>query len=200
MTSRTFTSLAAFDSVKNVGGVKFPYSMAWLEGRQIALMATQNKKAFVYALDSPDQTLSPTGDTYVLSDVNVGPFAHDFAQPPQYSHGTDLFPLLPLSLNSLALSGSASNQQRIDSGASRGVWHRLYLEASVPQRCGVVVWLAAADDPKMLDDPTIWFPHVFGDVQVPDGFPDAPRGVWQRVPSEVAFDPGLLGEAPQGEQ
>lgn len=195
---RTFTSLLGFNSTWTLSGVTFPYSMAWLEGGRIALLVSQNKKAFIYALDSSVQALSTTGDTYILSGVNPGPFAHGFTQPPNYNQGADLFPLLPLSLNSLARSGQASNQMRIDGGNARGVWHRIYLEASLPQRCGVVVWLAAADDFKKLDDPaTLWFPHAFGDAEAPPGFADVPRGVWQRVPSEVAFHPGLLGEKPE---
>jgi phage tail-like protein len=183
--------------------------MAWLENRQLALLATQNIEALIYSLggsldgslgSSPENAaakLSPSGDTYVLADVNVGPFAHGFDQPPQYNKDTDLFPLLPLSLNSLAKSGSARHGRRLDSGAGRTAWHRLYLEASLPERCGVIVHLAAADDPAALDDPaTPWFPHVFGDAEIPSDFPDAPKGLWLRQPSEVPFHPGLMGQPP----
>ena len=43
--------------------------------------------------------------------VNAGPFAHGFSQPPRSNVGSDLFPLLPLSLNSLARGGSARIQR-----------------------------------------------------------------------------------------
>jgi phage tail-like protein len=192
---RTLTSLAVVDAAWLLDGPRFPYAMAWLEHRQIALLASGNKKAFVYGTALGDATLKPTGATYVLADVNAGPFAHGFSQPPQYNVGADLLPLVPLSLNSLARAGSARATTPIDSGAARTPWHRVYLEASLPARCGVIVWLAAADDPAVLDDPsTMWFPHVFGSADGPDAFPDAPRAVWQRVPSEVPFHRGLLGE------
>ena len=195
---RTFTSLVDFDASWTLAGVKFPYSMAWLEGEKIALLGSQNKKAFVYSLDPSAGALPTTGDTFVLSTANAGPFAHGFSQPPYYNDGTELWPLLPLSINSLARSGRASNRMRIDGGTARGVWHRLYLEASLPQRCGAVVWLASANDPAKLDDPgTKWFPHLFGDVDTPAGYVDVPRAVWQRVPSEVPFDAGLLTEKPE---
>jgi phage tail-like protein len=195
---RTFTSLASFASEAIVGSVKFPYSIAWLEGNQLALLASENKKALIYDLSSTEQTLQPTGETYVLSSINPGPFAHGFLQPPNYNVGPDLFPLLPLSLNSLACSGEAQNHLRIDGGSARAVWHRMYLEASLPQRCGVVVKLAAADDPQKLNESkTPWFPHVFGDAEAPADVAQVPRGVWQRVPSEVPFHPGLLGDKPE---
>ncbi len=195
---RAFRTPEHFNPPKPLGGVKFPYSMAWLEGRQLALLATQNIEALIYAVDGDVTPLPPSGDTYLLADVNVGPFAHGFDQPPQYNKDKDLFPLLPLSLNSLTKSGRARNQRRLDSGAGGTVWHRLYLEAAIPERCGVIVQLAAVDDPSQLDDPaTQWFPHVFGDAETPADFPEAPKGVWLRQPSEVPFHPGLMGEPPQ---
>jgi phage tail-like protein len=194
---RTFDSMTAFDRTFTLTGVTFPYSIAWLENDQVALLASQNKKAFVYSLDTPDDDIAPTGDSYVLAAVNPGPFAHGFTQPPHDNVGGEIFPLLPLSLNSLAPSGSARGAQPLDSGASRTVWHRIFLEASLPPRCGVVVWLAASDDPGALADPkTKWYPHLVGDAEVPADFAEAPRAVWQRTPSEVPFHPGLLGEKP----
>ncbi|MEP7306033.1 MAG: phage tail protein [Acidobacteriota bacterium] len=195
---RTLTSLESIDSVSSLAGFRFPYALAWLDDQQIALIASQNKKAASYAIGGMELPLTPTGDTYALAAVNPGPFVHGFMQPPHYNVGGDLFPLVPLSLNSLARTGTARNQMRLDSGTSRTAWHRLYLEASLPQRCGAVAWLAATDDPAALDDPaTPWFPHVFGDAGVPFDFPTAPRGVWLREPCEVPFHPGLLGLAPQ---
>jgi phage tail-like protein len=194
---RTFKTPELFDSRKQLDGSKFPYAMAWLDDRRLALFATQNIEALIYSLDSDATKLSPSGDTYVLADVNVGPFAHGFDQPPQYNKDKDLFPLLPLSLNSLTRLGSARNQRRLDSGAGRTAWHRLYVEASLPQRCGVIVWLAAADDPSQFDNPaTPWFPHIFGDAEMFAGFPEAPKALWLRQPSEVPFHAGLMGQPP----
>jgi phage tail-like protein len=193
---RTFKTPDVFDLRKQLAGPRFPYAMAWLDEGQIALLATQNIEAVIYAVGGNPATLSPSGDTYVLADVNVGPFAHGFDRPPQYNKDKDLFPLLPLSLNSLTKSGSARNLRRLDSGSARTAWHRLYLEAALPQRCGVIVWLAAADDPSQLDDPAMaWFPHVFGDAEIPADFPEAPKAMWLRQPSEVPFHSGLMGES-----
>jgi hypothetical protein len=199
---RTLTSLASVDEVWSLIGFRFPYALAWMDKRQLAVLASQNKKASIYdpaaARTTNQAALAPSGDTYVLADFNPGPFAHGFVRPPHYNVGTDLFPLVPLSLNSLARAGTARNRMRLDAGVSRTAWHRLYLEATLPQRCGVVAWLAAADDLTALEDPgTKWFPHVFGDAELPASSPSAPRGVWLREPSEVPFHPGLLGAAPQ---
>lgn len=201
---RVVTDLVALPTRRHLAGAQFPYSIAWLENRRVAVLATQNRKALIYAMDEKRAELSPSGDSYVLSAVNAGPFAHGFSQPPNYNQGNELYPLLPLSLNSLASKGSATGQRPFDSAQSRTVWHRLYLEAKLPPRSSVIVWLAASDDPGPLsdpnraNDPTLWFPHLFGDATA--GFPDAPRAVWLRQPSEVPFHPGLLGDAPQKER
>ena len=76
-----------------------------------------------------------------------------------------LLPLVPLSLNSFDAAGTTdpANPQTFDSGSTRTVWHRLFLEAIVPPSCGIIVWLAAAD---ALDDLTLpatsWYPHLVG--------------------------------------
>ncbi len=189
---------ASFERDVTLAGLTFPYSLAWLDANQVALIASQNAKAFVYSLDDAGTTLAPTGDSYVLATVNPGPFAHGFAQPPHYNAGAEIYPLVPLSLNSLARDGGARARQPLDSGQSRTVWHRLFIEAAVPERGGAVVWLAAADDAAALEAAeTTWYPHLLGDVAAPADFPDAPRAVWQRIASEVPFHPGLLGETPQ---
>ena len=55
----------------------------------------------------------------------------------------------------------------LDSGASQTVWHRMFIEAIVPPRCGVVVWLAASDNRADLNSggAATWFPHFLGTVQ-----------------------------------
>ena len=60
-------------------------------------------------------------------------------------------PLFPLALPNLARSGTAASftteagqlrAQLIDSGTPATIWHRVFMEASIPPACGVVVWLA----------------------------------------------------------
>lgn len=195
---RQFSTLASMEAAQALGGVSYPYSLAWVQSSRIGLLATVNAQAFTYDLDETAKPLPPGGDSYVLSGLNPGPFAHVFGSPPYYNVGNELIPLFPVSFNSFAANASAQAQHVIDGGEARTTWHRLYLEAVLPPRCGAVVWLAATDKQEDLKNPNLaWFPHVFGDAPPPAGFDQVPRGVWLREASEVPFYPGLLSQAPQ---
>lgn len=111
-----------------------------------------------------------------------------------------MFPLLPLSLNTLAGSGTTTAPKLIDSGSSQTTWHRLLLEAILPPRCGVTVSLAASNSASDFAagaaKSVTWYAHVFGAVNsnsMPSG---TPRATWLSVPSEVAFAQPLLAEPP----
>lgn len=80
----------------------------------------------------------------------------------------------------------------IEADAPRTVWHRLYLEAQVPQGCGITVLLAAADDEAALAAlPTErMHPHRFGTT----GQTEGPLGVWRDVDSEKPFLPSATGQ------
>ena len=81
-----------------------------------------------------------------------------------------------------------------DSGTMETVWHRLYLEASIPATAGIVVDLAASDDPGA---PPVWHEHRFGAFD-PKGDGQVPRGVWMPGPSELPFQrQGLLACPPE---
>ena len=195
---RTFNHPELLSAPMPVAGVQFPYAIAWLPENRLALLASGTKEALVYDLDETAAALPPAGETYILADRNVGPFAHSFDPPPQYSNGPELAPLLPLSLNSLASHGIAQNQQPIDGGAARTTWHRLFVEAVIPPHCGAIAWLAAADkreDLPAATDTARWFPHIIGAADAPAGFVEVPQALWLRQPSEIPFHPGLLGGA-----
>ena len=143
----------------------------------------------------------------LLSGVDAGPLVHGFAQPPYYASveagPSATFPLLPLSLNSFAAAGQTdpSSPAIFDSGSPQTIWHRLFLEAIVPPRCGVLVWLAATDTASdLMSMSTRWYPHVAGDADVSsipdDVLSDVPRATWQSVTPEVAFAPALLEASP----
>jgi phage tail-like protein len=116
----------------------------------------------------------------------------------QFTDGVQLKPLLPLSLNSLAGFGSTDPRSPmiVDSAITQAVWHRVFLEAVMPQRCSVVVWLTASDQPAGITAPTAaWYPHAFGDADMSALPPQTPQGVWLSIPSEVPFAQPLLGTA-----
>ena len=121
----------------------------------------------------------------------------------QFTDGDQLLPLLPLSLNALAGFGSTDprSPKTVDSGVSQAVWHRVFLEAVIPPRCSVVVWLTAADQPSGITSPSaIWYPHAFGDADMSALPAETPQGVWLSIASEVPFAKPLLCETPMPDQ
>ncbi len=184
----------------------FPYDLAWIGDQQLAVLATSLKEALIFDLLGASTRLVPAGDTYILASQNSGPFAHTPNLPPYYAVGNTLYPLLPLSLNSLASSGSTDPMAAkvIDSGSPRTIWHRLFVEGLLPPRCGMVVWLAAANNPADFDwsgNPEQWHPHIFGSIDAlpspPAPMPaDTPKAVWLSMPCEVPFASPMLGAVP----
>lgn len=244
---RIFSEAAGLSAPQQLSTLRWPYAIAWIGEQKFAVLATHQqdpqhqfpfKQALIFDLADAGGTLLQTGDSYILSDENVGPFVHAFDLPPSYADRTDMFPLVPLSLNSFAKSGvtgnipssfttaaaviagskvsisvpdsrafqvgqqasidSGAKQERFtvtdvsdrtsivanklanghnagvaidpgaprtfDSGAAQTVWHRVFMEAIIPPRCSVVVWLAASDNPTDLNTggAAIWSPHVLG--------------------------------------
>jgi phage tail-like protein len=164
-------------------------------------------EALIYNLADAGETLIPAGDTYVLPANNVGPMVHGFTLPPNYANvpgqWPPMLPLVPLSLNNLAPGGAtcAAGPAIIDSGTAQCVWHRMFLEAIVPPRCGAVVWLTASDNQSDLyNSATSWYPHILGDANTsaipPVLLAGTPTAVWQTISTEVAFAPTLLKGPP----
>jgi phage tail-like protein len=214
-TNGTTSQTTPFATPFQLGGVQWPYAIAWLSDQKFAVFATNLNEALIYDLESDLEgdiegaggTLLPAGDTYVLSAQNVGPIVHGFSLPPNYANVAGstplMLPLLPLSLNSLAPKGATNpaGPAIIDSGTSQCVWHRMFLEAIVPPRCGAVIWLTASDNIADLVDPASpWYPHILGVADtsfIPAAMrPGTPTAVWQSIPTEVAFAATLLHGEP----
>ncbi len=199
---RLFSFNAGLGLAWKLETVSWPYAVAWLGDLRLAVLASESNEALIFDLEEAGRILIPAGDSYILKAANLGPFAHSLELPPYYSSGSaglPLRPLLPLSLNSLAQSGStdSSYPKVLDSGASQTVWHRLYLEAILPPRCGVTVWLTASDQPASIAAAgTQWYPHIFGDVDLEPIPPGTPSAVWLEFASEVPFAAPLLAETP----
>jgi phage tail-like protein len=209
---RIFSEAGSPGGPRQLDGVRLPYAIAGLGDQKLAAFATNLNEALIYDLASAGETLVPAGETYILAANNVGPIVHGFALPPDYANApgaTPLtLPLLPLSLNSFAASGATNptSPAIIDSGTSQTVWHRMFVEAVLPPRCGALIWLAASDnlaDLTTLDvakPSSSWYPHVLGaasTVSIPaELFSDVPSAVWQSMDTEVAFGPALLEDDP----
>ncbi len=188
----------ALASPVTLAASRFPYSFAWISETQVAVMlAGQGRpmvEAPVYAVDARPDPAPPVGRFYPLMEATGEPFAHTLALPARYPAATGLSPLFPLSTASFAPSGRATNRMPgdgrpaglIDSGSTQTVWHRLYLEASIPPHCGLNIWLAATNDARPPVDDSAWFPHRFGEryAAVNNG---SPRGAWMRYPTELPF-------------
>jgi phage tail-like protein len=203
---RLFSFNAGLGLAWKLDTVLWPYAVAWIGDSSLAVLASESNEALIFDLSEAGRILIPAGDSYILKAANQGPFAHTLNLPPYYSSGAaglPLRPLLPLSLNSLAQSGStdSSYPKLIDSGASQTVWHRLYLEAILPPRCGVTVWLTASDQPSSIAAAgSQWYPHVFGDVDMTPLPAETPSGVWLPFTSEVPFAAPRLSGTPIANQ
>jgi phage tail-like protein len=198
-----------FEPAIELEGSRFPYSLAWVsEDRIAALLTGLNSEAPVYAIGDVTHggggrmIVPPVGDIYPLRDYEsgAGPFLRVVAGPPRYPKRSGSTPLHRLSLPSYLKEGRVSGSKpsregdqtpaAFDSGSDQTVWHRLYLEASIPPKCGVVVRLAAASTPDEIIKDEDWSSHLFGEHFEQNG--NLPRGVWAPVPSELPFHPGML--------
>lgn len=177
-------------------GAGRPYSVAWVGRDRLAVLVVGLPgEALVYSLpvegegDAPGVVVAPVGDLYPLTDYTGGPFLHTLDDPPQYPTVAGYAGLHPISLPSFATAGEAVNALVLDSGSSQTVWHRLYLEAEIPPDGGVVISVAASDEPQPPISDDAWHPHGFG-VTARQG--RIPQGAWVPSASELPFYPGLL--------
>ena len=179
-------------------GVRWPHSLAWVDAERVAVMIARTdsgntEEAPVYEVTSGAIAADPVGDLFPLREHRRGtPFLHGASQPPEYPTEAASRPLLHISWPSFADVGTATNARAIDSGEPHTIWHRLYLEASIPPGCGARVWLATTSELRPPGDEAAWHEHRFGAVPAEPSV-DVPRGVWLRDASEVPFFPGLLG-------
>ena len=179
-----------------------PFSIGWVKDNWWAVLFKDLKEAIVYPLPflekDPGKPLTAVGYRYPLNwgtgDASKNrPFFNGLAAPVCY-RSTDRNgrfkprPLHPLSFPAYPPSAAVDAADPIDSQKPGTVWHRLYLEAHLPEETGVRVYLAAADELSELEQPR-WMEHQFGRVAAK---PDVPRGAWLREASEVPFHKGLL--------
>jgi phage tail-like protein len=179
-----------------------PYSIGWVADEWWAVLFRDLKEAIVYPLPfldtRPERPLTPVGYRFPLNwgsgdAFQNRPFFNGLAKPVFYP-STDRQgrfrprPLHHLSFPAYPLKATVDAAEPIDSQEPGTVWHRLYLEAHLPEGTGLRIYLAAADALDALDQPR-WMEHQFGVVEVKS---DVPRGVWLKAASEVPFHQGLL--------
>jgi phage tail-like protein len=179
-------------------GARHPYSVAWLSASRIAVLLAGAPgdpvgDSPIYAIEEGQTTSHPEGDYYPLSHHDGGPFVHGLAPPPRYATTDGTAPLLRLSLPAYRPEGAAFAASPFDSGQADTVWHRLYVEASVPAQCGVRIFLAATDErEKPAPGSDDWHEHRIGQPAAAGGRSDVPQAAWMRERSELPFHEGLL--------
>jgi len=187
----------AWSEETTLKGVVHPYSLTWASEDRIAILVLPLKsEAPVYPVHVGVAEDKPVGDFYPLQDHNGDPFMHGISFPAHYPSASSgekgSRPLLSLSLPTFPALGEASNKILIDSGNAQTVWHRLYLEAMIPAKCGVRIFLATSDEKTDLIEPLDWHEHQFGAIFSAGGASGKPRGAWMPQPSEIPFHPGLI--------
>ena len=187
------------------------HALAWLDDTRLAFMVAGAREAPVYRLPDPiglkldtsNPPLDPDGDFYPLRRHAGGPFvnallprAHFMATPDSgvlAPESQRVKPLTRLSVPAYVAAGHARNRHALDAGTSGHVWHRLYLEAEIPDSCGVRVLLAASDSAVApADTDAAWYEHRFGTHYATARAPDLAHGAWVPQPSELPHHPGLL--------
>jgi hypothetical protein len=144
-TIRIFNETTLSGTPVQLGGVRLPYAIAWLGNQQFAVFTTNLNEALIYDLSDAGDTLVPAGETYILAREQCWSHGSRFhICQPTYANVPGatpvMLPLLPLSLNNLALRLARPTPQGpaiIDSGidAMRLASH-VPIEAIVPPRCG----------------------------------------------------------------
>ena len=197
------------DVALRLWGARAAYALTWVSERTVAVLVPGLREALVYdvSLDpndvSDDRKLNdrsirvdPVGDLYPLRDARAAPFVHTLTTPPYYATAragaaVRSAPLVRVSAPAVSPKGTAAGRDPIDSGSTETVWHRLYLEVSVPPGCGIRIFLAATNERRAPTVPDEWHEHRVGEAFAADPL-QLPRAAWVSYPSELPFHDGLL--------
>ncbi|HEU0013947.1 MAG TPA: phage tail protein, partial [Longimicrobium sp.] len=185
-------------------GAWVPYSLAWVSEGRVAVLLVDEKQAAAYDLPEAEdlakrtgqaRTAAQAGDVYPLQGHDGGPFQHGPGAVPHYPTLPGSSPLHALSLPSFAQQGRAWSAQVLDAGVAGATWHRLYLEACIPPRCSISLYLAASETHATPRDEAAWFEHRFGGSAAAADR-EVPRGAWVPQRSELPYHPGVLQAEP----
>jgi hypothetical protein len=189
------------DAARELAGADHAHSLKWLDERLVAVRTGSIDEALVFDADDVDRPLDLVGSRYPLRRALEGPFLQSQDWPPHYPCTPEELPeelpaihsrpTVPLSWRALRSDGTATGRV-VDAGRFDFVWHRLYVEAEVPEGCGVLLELAATDDDVVPPDEE-FAPHWIGDeAAMPPLAADTPRAAWCAAASEIALHPGWL--------
>jgi phage tail-like protein len=197
-------------------GLSAPYDMAWIEDDRVAFLVTGNTLApeQIPVFDVPPLGAVAAQGKHALAPAKVllarrRPVAEGFINAPMdtlsyaVEHGPGVLRALPLR----AISGSVLEREGevllgpFDAGNFGAVWHRLYLEAVIPDHGIIRVDLHADDVSIQQPENPHWHPHLFGNADAlrwpgtdweNARTADTPRAAWLDMASEIPHHPGLL--------
>jgi phage tail-like protein len=191
----------------HVDGARWSFSLAFVGGERLAVVSPAFfpfakrtvAEALVYAWPPAGGRLVPLGDFYAMPHHDGGPLWQGPGGEAAYPTGAAPRRLVPLSRRAVASHGTLECTRTLDALAIGTVWHRVYIEAVIPDGAGIRVSLFASDDHDAPAPEEAWFPHDFGHTPPAPGFArnDVPRGAHLRIPSEIPFEAGMLGCEPE---
>ncbi|MEM6846490.1 MAG: phage tail protein [Pseudomonadota bacterium] len=175
-------------------GVVGAYAVG-LFGDMLAFLVPGHPFAVVSDLPHAGTRLAPLGLTVPLRNFaggrfSKGPFGAPLGYPSADQPQRPIRRLAALSLPQYA-AAAAAEVTSADAQEIGAVWHRLYVDADLPDGCGLTIRLEAGDDPAALATVPIadMHPHRFGATPGHEG----PRGVWRDFDSELPFAPRAGG-------
>ncbi|SMF27722.1 phage tail protein domain-containing protein [Alteromonadaceae bacterium Bs31] len=183
-----------------LSGVSFPCSLSWHgNGLLAVLVAGDYREIPVYAVANAGENWWPVGDLYPLADNFIqAPFVHTLSAHAHYpvlaaNAEVQAKTVRKLSFPFYSKKGFAwnnNNLQLLDSEQQDTTWHRLYLEARIPQACGIRVFLSASESwQRPLQIP---HEHRFGDSYTDDPNYSGPQACWEPFASEIPHSEGFI--------
>jgi phage tail-like protein len=194
------------------GGLTSPFDMAWLDDETLAMLATGGAGA---PQQVPVYTVPPEGlqargamdrqalwpvappSRVLLARVRAAGAGFINAPMPATAYAVDNGDGALEALTLRALSGAVLQRRGevvlgpFDAGQSGAVWHRLTVEAVIPERTSVRIDIHADDATGTTPDESKWQAHVIAG-KPEDVPPGSPRAGWLDHPSELPHHPGLL--------
>ncbi len=161
---RLLDAEGATTSEQAVKNVRHPYALGWADTERVALLCTHDDdtELLVYQ-PTGSGTLLPVGEKYPRRQHSGGPFVVSPDGLARYPTPNGPADLIPLSLPHRPTFALASGPP-VDSGAADTCWHRLFVEAAVPEGCGLRFWLATSPDGIAPHDADLWQPHHLGEL------------------------------------
>ena len=188
-------------------GAIAPFSIGHVKSDLWAVKFAGFNEVITYTLtskpDHPGESVVANGNRYPInagtsSSIQNRPFCNGLVTPVHYQaqlkdQQFKPRPVYSLSKPSVAKLGIGYLQTAFDSLQAGTVWHRIYLEANIPQGTGIRVWLNAMEEKGDFVDKSA-YPHDFGYVpnEYSSIYDNVPKGSYCYESSELPHNKSLL--------